>query len=255
MGPVDSSFDNTLLSLRSPFAIASGNLALAGLDYSLALEHVILFLGRMSHMQRFSLLLCLSLSFVLTACEDGLKPDEVPEEACVLVRMTQWQEPWFAKKMEDWPGAERLEDWPGAEKLEVETISYQALEELPSILRERRDAKADLPCLIAKIEGRILPRLIEEELIIPLEDILPKEELENFLLQLDPRALEPALVGGKTWALPRKIENHIFAYRSFYVRQAALYWKSMAGDIEEIFRSENGVGLPKNYELESDPAM
>ena len=189
---------------------------------------------------------CLFASLVLSGCGDKIKPDVVPQKGVALVRMTQWQEPWFAK---------RIQKWPGTKKIALETESYQTLQELPELLKKSLKEERKAPYLFVKIEGRMLPSLIEDKLLYPLEKLVPDGETPRWRKELDGRGLAPAFKDGYTWALPRKIENHIFGYRSYYVRQAALYWSSMRDEIDEIFKLENGKGLPEGYTLESSPEM
>ena len=195
---------------------------------------------------RRSLIQLFLFSLVLSGCGDKIKPDVLPAKGVALVRMTQWQEPWFA---------ERLKKWPGCKKVAVQTTSYQTLQELPDLLKQSLKEPRKEPYLIVKIEGRMLPTLIEHKLLYPLEKLVPDGETPKWRKELDGRGVAPAFKDGYTWALPRKIENHIFGYRTFFVRQAALYWTSMRDEIDEIFKNENGKGLPKGYTLESDPEM
>ena len=184
--------------------------------------------------------------FFASGCSDKVGPDVVPKKGLALVRMTQWQEPWFAK---------RIQKWRGCKKLSLGTTSYQTLQELPGLLAKSLKDSKEAPYLIVKIEGRMLPKLIEQKLLYPLEKLVDSGNTPKWRKELDGRALAPAFKDGYTWALPRKVENHIFCYRPFFVRQAALYWNSMRDEIDEVFKNENGHGLPKGYELESDPEL
>lgn len=187
------------------------------------------------------------LAGLLTGCTKTLEPDRLPADGTVLVRMTDWQEPWFAEK---------VKNWPDRGSVALATESYQDLENLPDILRTRRAPKAGGSFLLVKVEGRMLPALIDEGLIIPVDAIAADENPRpDWKSEFLPEALEPAVRDGVLWALPRKIENHVLVARRGAVRDAALYWTSLRDEIDAIFRFENGRGLPEGYSLEMDPAQ
>lgn len=172
----------------------------------------------------------------------GVPEDRLPTRGTILIRMTDWQEPWFTQ---------RVGTWPKRGPLELDVESYQRIEDLPGILRRRQQPTKGGAFVLCKAEGRLLALLAEEKLITPLDAIVDdRGALEAPFL---PEALAPARFGGKLWGLPRKIENHILVYRREAVNRALSQWESFEGPLQEIFRKENGKGLPGGYTLEADP--
>lgn len=159
----------------------------------------------------------------------------------VLIRMTEWQQPWFEQQLA------RVSQARGVE-LGVE--SYQLLPDVRPALERARAARDGT--LLVKVEQRMLRPLAEAGLLRPLEDAVGTARLASELPGYLPEALAPARFGGKTWGLPRKLEVMVLVYRKAAVRRAAA---GARGDRQAFrdFAAGAGLVVPEDHELEVDP--
>ncbi len=173
------------------------------------------------------------------------------ERMTLLIRMIDSQDLWFREEMK------RFEEEHG---VELNIVSYDKISAVESILLLEKNAGIKRIGLV-KTQKRMVVPLASSGLIMPLSEIVSKEQLEQDLSEYLGIALEigkytaPGETEGSYHYLPRKLETNTLLFLRSKVREAVGNWRSFRQEINELFRAHNGFGLPRDYELEGEPAQ
>jgi class 3 adenylate cyclase/ABC-type glycerol-3-phosphate transport system substrate-binding protein len=137
--------------------------------------------------------------------------------------------------------------------------------ELVEILRKEGDVWDKNNVSLVKTPLHLTLLLHKEELVKTYEDTLNdlefnKSEIDSWLQKInnefDSVALKfskfSTITGEKLYFLPRKLDTRVMIYRKSKVVDAVKNWYKFKSQINAILKRENGYGLPKNYDLESD---
>lgn len=178
---------------------------------------------------------------VLTAGCGG--PQKLTGTGVVLVRMTQWQLPWFE---------EQVHRFAAQRGVDLKVRSYQLVGDLEEAIAETRE-RGETPILL-KVEGRMIGPLRARNLLRSLESSVGRERVEEDLEDYLESSVTWARRGGSTWGIPRKVEVLVLAYR-----EAAL--AHLGGTaVQERARLHGrlegaGFRVDPNRRLESSPAF
>lgn len=143
--------------------------------------------------------LVLALAVLVAGCGGTRK---LTGTGVVLVRMTEWQQPWFE---------EQVQRFAAARGVKLEVRAYQLVGDLEAAIAETR-AKGDTPVLL-KVEGRMVGPLRARNLLRSLESAVGGERVEEDMLDYLESAVSWVRRDGATWAIPRKVEVLVMAYR------------------------------------------
>jgi ABC-type glycerol-3-phosphate transport system substrate-binding protein len=180
-----------------------------------------------------------------------------PKPITILVRMMEAHENWFMKKI--------INKFEKNNNCRVIIRRYESYDELVRILRNEALLKGKNNVSLAKIPLDVTLLLYKEKLMQSIEHILINKKFSKFVDKYSlstiedeykPVALEmcsfSTITGKSLFFLPRKLETRLMIYRKSKVINAVKNWHKFENQINQIFKKENGYGLPLNYALESD---
>jgi maltose-binding protein MalE len=90
-------------------------------------------------------------------------------------------------------------------------------------------------------------------LVTPLQEIVDAETLKKDLAEYVDDAVGFGTIDETVYYIPRKLEANTFLYLESKVEEAVEDWEDMEDEINEMFKKQNGYGLPADYALEEDP--
>jgi len=166
----------------------------------------------------------------------------------LLIRMIDSQDLWFR---------EEINKFAEEHNVALNIISYDKISDVESTLRLEKGAGVKRIGLVKTHKSMVVP-LAASGLVLPLSDIVPEQQLEQDLSEYLGRALEigkytaPGETEGNYYYLPRKLETNTLLFLKSKVREAVANWRRLSREINEVFRAQNGVGLPVDYELEDE---
>ncbi|WP_094550439.1 extracellular solute-binding protein [Petroclostridium xylanilyticum] len=163
------------------------------------------------------------------------------KQMTIYIRMMDMQDKWFRENI-----IVPFEKKYGV-KITVNTFEKEA--DLKNILELDKDKKT---IGLVKTPHMMLNPLVKYGLMASLEEAAGdkvKEDLKEYTEQ----SLELATIDGKVYYIPRKLETNTLLFLKSKVKDAVDNWEKMKEPINEMFKKENGVGLPADYKLEADP--
>jgi ABC-type glycerol-3-phosphate transport system substrate-binding protein len=191
---------------------------------------------------------------------ETISPDETAEEPkpiTILIRMMEPQERWFMENI--------IKKFEQKNHCKIILKRFGKDYELVEILRRDAESGGEGSVSLVKTPVHLTLLLYKEGLVIPYERILSdlgfgKSEIESILGKIrdeyDPVALQmgrfSTITGEKLYFLPRKLETRLMVYRRSKVADAVENWHKIRAQIDDVLKRENGYGLPKDYNLESD---
>lgn len=163
------------------------------------------------------------------------------EDIIIYIRMMDAQDKWFRENT--------IEEFKKEYGVNVTVKTFESEADLMNILKldsERGSIgiiKTPLSSVNAYKKG---------DYIMAIDDVngINMKEVKDYFSE---SAIDSVTFDDKVWAIPRKGENYTLVYLKDKVADAVANWEKQKTVIEAAFKAENGVGLPKNYELESDP--
>jgi ABC-type glycerol-3-phosphate transport system substrate-binding protein len=192
--------------------------------------------------KRLIIFFILTLStIVLLSCS---KPGHTNREIVILIRMMDIQDEWFRKELQD--AAKKQFDVTLTFKTFNDHVDLENLLRIESELGEGTIA-------VVKTHSTVLGSLAKQGYILPLESVVPKSQLTSDLDEYLDLAVSTGTIDGKIFYIPRKIEVNTFLYLKSKVKKAVSLFPKYEKDIRAMFKFTNGVGLPKNFNLERDP--
>lgn len=156
----------------------------------------------------------------------------------VLAPMNERQAAWFQTNMLNEYNDEHDTNF------QVRAVSN---EQLAGSMRAADVALAILPANEAE-------KAATDHRVVAFEGVITKEVLAADFADVRPDVLESARFQSKQFFLPRAIALDVAVYRISRVRDALLHWQLVRPEIEAALRAVNGTGLPRDYELDHQPA-
>jgi ABC-type glycerol-3-phosphate transport system substrate-binding protein len=198
-----------------------------------------------------------SSSRFVTEGDATVKISEEPTPITILIRMMDSQEIWFQENI--------IKEFEKRNQRKVILKRFGDDYELVEILRKEGDVWDKNNVSLVKTPLHLTLLLHKEELVKTYEDTLNdlefnKSEIDSWLQKInnefDSVALKfskfSTITGEKLYFLPRKLDTRVMIYRKSKVVDAVKNWYKFKSQINAILKRENGYGLPKNYDLESD---
>jgi len=115
---------------------------------------------------------------------------------------------------------------------------------------EKRQGRSSIGLI--KTQKEMLVPMVEQGFYVPLSEVKgydPDEFREIFVDE----ALQLATIDNEVYYIPRKLEANTMVYLKSEVGNALKNWEKYRAEIDEMFKKENGYGLPSNYSLEENP--
>ncbi|MFH0921619.1 MAG: ABC transporter substrate-binding protein [Fibrobacterota bacterium] len=161
-----------------------------------------------------------------------------PREATVLISMIPEQEKDFRETL--------VPPFEKKNNCRLRVVSYRDSGDVEKAVRSHPGKVLLVKTPFERIQG-----LLRAGLMMSVDSAAGEKKLKEirdkyFLLQL-------ATFDGKLYYFPRKFECRIMMYLKSRVAEAVAHWEKKKGPIAEALRRHNGLGLPANYALETDP--
>jgi maltose-binding protein MalE len=194
---------------------------------------------------------------VFTGGGFALKTFMEPKPITILIRMMEHQENWFIENI--------LREFEEKNHCKVVIKRFKNNQDLITILQSEGYDKSSDNVSLVKAPMFLTLGLYKEGYLNTIEEILMKQQfnktrinswLHKIADEYDPISLKMSsfitITGKKLFFLPRKLETRLMIYRKSKVADAVKNWHKFAVQLNDILKKENGYGLPKNYNLESD---
>jgi len=165
-------------------------------------------------------------------------------EMTVLIRMMDIQDQWFRKEL-----------IPKAEKelgVKFNVVTFNKFEDIEAMIKLEKDSGKKTIGLVKTPQTEVYP-LVKLGYMMPLKDIIGEEQLNKDKQDYVEMAMEFGKIDGVYYYIPRKLETNTFLYLKSKVADAVKNWEKMKDDINQMFKEQNGYGLPAGYTLEADP--
>jgi len=191
----------------------------------------------MTYKKKFFCLLGICL--LIFSC--GGKPEKT--EMTVLIRMMDIQDLWFREKMKEFENENQVK---------INVATFDQVEDVREMIDlERKSGKTTIG--LVKTAMEMVYPLAGQNYLIPLEDIIDSSQLERDLKEYLPEALKVGTIDNKVYYIPRKLETYLMFFLKSKVQDALNNWEKHGKRIDSILKQVNNYGLPKGYQLESDP--
>lgn len=186
------------------------------------------------------------------AAEEAAKPGEAQtasseekkfktDEITIYIRMMEAQDKWFRENI--------IQPFEKKYGVKVNVMTFQTEMELENALN--LDNNKNTIGLVKTMHTQLTP-LVEKNLVMTLEEAVGERYKED-IKEYSDAAMEMATVNGKVYYIPRKLETNTLLYLKSKVEDAVNNWTKFESQISNMFKAENGVGLPEGYALEADP--
>ena len=181
----------------------------------------------------------LGICLLIFSC--GKKPEKT--EMTVLIRMMDIQDLWFREKMKEF----EIEN-----QVKINVVTFDQVEDVKEMIDlERKSGKKTIG--LVKTAMEMVYSLAHQNYLIPLDDIIDSSQLEKDLNEYLPEALKVGTIDNKVYYIPRKLETYLMFFLKSKVQDALNNWEKNRTRIDSILKQVNNYGLPKGYQLESDP--
>ena len=186
------------------------------------------------------------LAAAMTMILGGWTPTAQAEvkEITVLIRMMDIQDQWF-----------RQELMPKAEKelgVKITVATFDKEADIENMVKMEMESGNKTIALVKTHQNEVSP-MVTLGYVLPLEGIVDADTLAKDLAEYVDSAVQFGTFDGKVYYIPRKLETNTFLYLKSQVENAVKNWEPMRDAINEMFKKQNGYGLPAGYTLEADP--
>ncbi len=184
--------------------------------------------------------LLLSLLVFWTACGADSRPEMI-----VLIRMIDQQDRWFRQK---------IQEFGRREGVRFHVVTFNSISDVQRMLE--LDARGGMGRVgLVKTHKEMLQPLVDQDLMLPLDEIFGPAQLRRDLQDYLPVAAQGGFLGNRCYYLPRKLETYTLLYLRPRLEEAVRGWETTRLGIERMLRENtvDGQGLPEGYRLEFDP--
>lgn len=167
-------------------------------------------------------------------------------EMTIVIRMIDQQDRWFRHK---------IKEFAASEGVRLNVVTFNSVADVQRMLALDAGSQSGRIGLVKTHKAMMRP-LVDENLMLPLDEIVGPEQLQRDLEDYLTVAVEPAYFNRRCYYLPRKLETYTLLFIGPRVQDAVRHWEPDREMIDRLFREtvEGGKGLPPDYHLESDPA-
>ena len=162
----------------------------------------------------------------------------------LVIRMMGMQDKWFRENI--------IPQFEKKYNVKVTVVSFDKFWDLEVMLKLERDSGRHSIGLVKTPLEMTRPL---KDFMLPYDDLMTKEELDQLKSQYDPMAVKLGTINGKVYYIPRKLETRMMVYLKSKVDEAVKGWKKFESKINEVLKKDNGYGLPAGFKLESDPNL
>lgn len=175
-----------------------------------------------------------------TSSESGSKGETQTKEMTIVIRMMDAQDQWFRDK---------IKEFESKKGVKITVATFDQFVDLEKML-ELEKSKGKSVIGLVKTPKEMVYTLQSKGYIMPIKGA---GATDSDLKDYTKMSLEIGKIGGKYYYIPRKLETNVMLFLQSKVDDAVQNWKKFEGEINKILEVENGYGLPKGYDLESDP--
>jgi ABC-type glycerol-3-phosphate transport system substrate-binding protein len=181
----------------------------------------------------------LGICLLIFSC--GKKTEKI--EMTVLIRMMDIQDLWFREKMKEFERENQVK---------INVVTFNQVEDVKEMIElERKSGKKTMG--LVKTAMEMVYPLAGQNYLIPLRDVIDSSQLEKDLKEYLPEALKVATIDNRVYYIPRKLETYLMFFLKSKVQDALDNWEKDRDRINLLLKKVNDYGLPKGYQLESDP--
>jgi ABC-type glycerol-3-phosphate transport system substrate-binding protein len=168
------------------------------------------------------------------------------DEITVLIRMMPAQERFFREQI--------VAAFEKQEKCKVNVATFNNEWDIERLLK--LDAgKARPEIALVKTPFEMTRVLAKKGLMRPLTEVVDSLRVDQDMAEYHPLAAGLGYIDGRPYYIPRKLETRILFYRKSMVTDAIAKFPAHKTRINARLKTENGFGLPADYQLESDPTQ
>lgn len=179
------------------------------------------------------------------AADTGAVPASTgANEMTVVIRMIDAQDSWF-----------RSELIPAAEQelgMRLNVVTFNNNADIEAMAKLEIDSGRSTIGLIKTPQDEVFP-MVDLGYMLPLEDIVPADQLQQDLDDYLESAVEFGTINDVQYYIPRKLETNTMLYLQPRLDEAVQGWEQYRDDMNAAFEQVNGVGLPAGFEVEADP--
>ena len=196
-------------------------------------------------MMPYKRMIVICLIFVLSIiCLSNVAVSKEKKTFVLVIRMMGIQDTWFRKNI--------IPQFENTSDAKVTVVSFDRFWDLEVMLKLERDSMRHTIGLVKTPLEMTRPL---QEFMIPYDDVLSAQELQELKAQYDSHALKLGIIDGKLYYVPRKLETRMMTYLKSKVDEAVKGWKKFESEINAVLREDNGYGLPARYQLEKNPNL
>lgn len=163
------------------------------------------------------------------------------DEITLYIRMMEAQDKWFRENI--------IKSFEKEYGVKVNVRTYESGVDLENVMKLDKDKNTI--GLVKTLHSDLVP-YVEKGLVMDLETAAG-EKVQEDLKEYTDISVEMGTINGKPYYIPRKVETNTLLYVKSKVQDAVDNWTKFESDIQEMFKAENGEGLPADYALEADP--
>ncbi|MFZ5967491.1 MAG: extracellular solute-binding protein [Bacillota bacterium] len=188
----------------------------------------------------------------LAGCTSGNKEASQPteqeqgkkfktDEITLYIRMMEEQDKWFRENI--------ISSFEKEYGVKVNVRTFESEMDLENVMKLDQDKKTI--GLVKTMHTQLTP-LAEKGLVMDLEQAVGEKYKED-VKEYSDAAMKMGTINGKVYYIPRKLETNTLLYLKSKVEDAVANWSKFEKPINDMFKAENGAGLPVGYKLEADP--
>ncbi|MGB2696629.1 MAG: extracellular solute-binding protein, partial [Candidatus Zixiibacteriota bacterium] len=165
------------------------------------------------------------------------------KEMTVLIRMMDIQDLWFRQT---------IEEFEKQNQVKLNVVTFDQIQDVKGMI-ELEIKTGEKKIGLVKTAREMVYPLVKGNLMLPLQEIVDSSQLQKDLADYLDLAVKGGEIEGKVYYIPRKLETYLLFYLKSRLQDAQKNWEKHKSEIEKILKQVNDFGLPKGYELETDP--
>jgi ABC-type glycerol-3-phosphate transport system substrate-binding protein len=150
-----------------------------------------------------------------------------------------------------WMQENEFSEFAQTNDVDFEFVSAKNFEQVVDLLRKEKEHPTGI--LLADVDDEHADELIRGGAVRSIADGVEKREVDEAIAEYIPEAVERGKRENKIWYLPKRAQLDVAIFLRPAIEDAYLHWHKDRPAIEAALKEANGVGLPRNYELEKTP--
>jgi ABC-type glycerol-3-phosphate transport system substrate-binding protein len=179
-----------------------------------------------------------------TFCGCG-KPKQPVQEFTILIRMMPEQQKFFQNEV--------IAAFEKSHQCKINIATFDKMWDIQTVLE--LEAKKDKKAIaLVKVPFEMTRVLVGKQLMKPIDEVVTDPALLDMQrAEYHQLALGLGYVDGRQYYVPRKLETRILFFLGSKVDEAVREFPKYKADLNKYLKTQNGYGLPRDYQLESDP--